>query len=1193
MASSPSADEILGYSSGGGYGSPTADEILGTVTRTTKRKKDKKDKGGGSLLGNLAGDVGGAIHGAIPAAIELGSSLGHDLAHGDSGLVHIGGRGVERGHPLRSKTYKNVVDPMLKSWQYEYSPLAHGDASEFYSRFHEHPLGPILDVLTLLSAGAGRAAALGMTPVGEGRLAAGFTGRYGGRAQVISARAAEGGTPVVVRTLPRTGYRAGRMVLTDKALKRLGPETRVLGEFARAARAVQRDALPVELHHLADDRYAAYLKSRHALSRDERVAADVMARLPLEQDFNAWAAMLENTSRLKGGAYSKAAKSTLAKLSRPGVLAAYRAYGEDSRLGARITDAVEAGRRLSDAREEILLRTEAVTPETLLGSPFRHMRAVRGGEWVEPTPAREGRVSQELRFQRNKAARADKAVERMLGKKGMRGGYGAVARPRTIEEAKGRLDELSKARDKQLRDMADALFGPVDKTEVAKRNVQRGRDIRAHARAQKSLKKRGFQSSTLKLRPTVWEERIRDAQRAVEDQAQRTPDHPVVQRWQEREAEIAQLEDALNPLPGDAIDTAKLGTVSEYRRDAWQLEHAQVLAQHERDLLDRMERNREKRMEPTGFVGGGTPDELTREIQAAGRPMPYYLPDKPMKGKSGAPGSRPAWQTPPRKGADVRTSELTLFRMGMLALDPDVLGPAFLRAAQHDYRLDLHNRVKTHATSVAEGHGLPTGYRWVREVAGERIPATETAAGEHFAEGAKGFPEEYDPFTIKDKNADPSTIAHNDQSHRLAVPEAFAREMDREGAASAQAMKWLQTKPLQVWRALVLHSRIPWLENNVLGNAILWSLRFAGVNGLRAFLGMIGETRGVKAVREVLGSGVTKNHLTAEDVAELYPTQRHGTFVEQNFPHRTLWTGRVGRKFEAGPVIPEGVPVVGGHKASTRNLGTAAFRVLPMIDKATEGAYRRSAIETTLRKSPEVRAIYKSMSRQSRSWRGAMRKASTDPDVQRMVSREVDDALGSYLSLGPRERGIVRQLVPFYAWFREITRITAKLPLDAPLRLNIAAKLSQVQDERMQDMLGPLPSYLRGVYPLGRQGDSQNVIALQAANPFGTLDQLRRAGQYGLLGGGSGYQQGLGETAGLVNPFIGAAITGRDEGYISALQKQFLYNLPQARLIRNPPSTLYPTRTRADLWAQFFGDPRRTYSIEQALAYADREKSGG
>jgi hypothetical protein len=210
-----------------------------------------------------------------------------------------------------------------------------------------------------------------------------------------------------------------------------------------------------------------------------------------------------------------------------------------------------------------------------------------------------------------------------------------------------------------------------------------------------------------------------------------------------------------------------------------------------------------------------------------------------------------------------------------------------------------------------------------------------------------------------------------------------------------------------------------------------------------------------------------------------------------------------------------------------------------------------------------------------------------------MVSREVDDALGSYLSLGPRERGIVRQLVPFYAWFREITRITAKLPLDAPLRLNIATKLSQVQDERMQDQLGPLPSYLRGVYPLGRQGDNQRVLALQAANPFGTLDQLRRAGQYGLLGGGSGFNQGLGEAAGMVNPFLGAAITGRDEGYASAFWNDLLLKLPQSRVIEGRQSTLYPTRTREDLIAQYFGWPVKTYSESQARAYAERERSGG
>jgi hypothetical protein len=578
-------------------------------------------------------------------------------------------------------------------------------------------------------------------------------------------------------------------------------------------------------------------------------------------------------------------------------------------------------------------------------------------------------------------------------------------------------------------------------------------------------------------------------------------------------------------------------------------------------------------------------------MEASGRPMPYYVPDKSAAAKdTHTPFARAGSGLTPSK-ADVRQSQHVLFNMGMLALDSNVLTPSFLRAVQHDYRVDLHERARRAASTIAEGEGLPAGYRWVREIRGQKIPYTETVAGEHMAGAARTFPEEYEKLTIADRNVDEVQIARDDEGLRLAVPEAYAKGLEGETRRAGLVNKLMVSRPLQVWRALVLHTNPNWLTNNVVGNAILATLRFSGIEGTKAFLGMIAETKGARGVRQLLNAPETRNHLTHEDILELFPAQRHGTAVETQFGNRQPlpnWFGGRLQRVERTHAFPQRVPGIGGRAISGRDVAAGSFRLLPTVDRATEGAFRRASLETMLRKSPEARAIYKAMPAETKSWRTAMREAAKDPKLARGVEREVNDALGSYLSLTAAERGVLRQVVPFYAWFREITRILLKTPFDAPLRANIAFRVSRVQQERLDEMTGDLPSYMRGIMPLGppRNGE-QRAVFLQGAGPFGTVPQLARAAQYGLFGGGPQYQQGLSSAAGMINPVLGAAIRQRDEGLVSGVWEGILQQLPLSRAaFGKTDSTLYPNRTRADMWMRYFGYPVRTYDVSAAHEYA-------
>jgi hypothetical protein len=94
--------------------------------------------GGGSLLGNLLGDVRDTALGlpqGIAGLVRASSIDAERLFTGDvPALLHD------------SQLYEKAAKPMAKQYAYQYGPLAHLDVGEFYDRFHEHPLGPFLDI---------------------------------------------------------------------------------------------------------------------------------------------------------------------------------------------------------------------------------------------------------------------------------------------------------------------------------------------------------------------------------------------------------------------------------------------------------------------------------------------------------------------------------------------------------------------------------------------------------------------------------------------------------------------------------------------------------------------------------------------------------------------------------------------------------------------------------------------------------------------------------------------------------------------------------------------------------------------------------------------------------------------------------------------------------------------------------------
>jgi hypothetical protein len=571
---------------------------------------------------------------------------------------------------------------------------------------------------------------------------------------------------------------------------------------------------------------------------------------------------------------------------------------------------------------------------------------------------------------------------------------------------------------------------------------------------------------------------------------------------------------------------------------------------------------------PKVLEGGKTVDELKAEFAATGRIQPFFLPDSalrdvPQIGRSGGGFGVP--RNP------VHRSEAVLLRTGMLALQPDMLSASYLKAVKYALYDDIHTLLLRSAIPVQRGDGLPHGYVYVRRPVGksgqpERISYTDKTVGE-FRENMDELLKKEDDLTPENLVTRTAADAETRDGHLLAIPEHMAKRATGEFLRSSTAIRWFLQKPVAVWRALVLNLRPAWLVNNIVGNHLLYAIKYAGPNGLSAY------ARAVKAV------GKETDEFRKLMVDE-FPEQIEGTFIQTQRP---------------------------GRFTKAQNIASGG---LAPLDRGTEGVLRRAATETELRKHPAVRARLKAMSGEKHALERAARQAlKDDPLLARQVSDNVNRALGNFLDMSPTEQTVLRSLFPFYAWYKAIARVVFRMPIDTPGRTAILVKLGQIGADDTKAKLGELPSYLRGAIPFGDpRGDRATILNTQPVNPFTTATMIVK----GLESLAAGKPGEIGQdVGGTVNPFItalaeaafgvdvgtGAPIAGGRGGIVRSIGSNIGGGLPQTRLIQAVLGTLYqgtaskPTlydrNTRDELLA-YLGVPYRDLSLKRARDLAEQ-----
>ena len=467
----------------------------------------------------------------------------------------------------------------------------------------------------------------------------------------------------------------------------------------------------------------------------------------------------------------------------------------------------------------------------------------------------------------------------------------------------------------------------------------------------------------------------------------------------------------------------------------------------------------------TGTFEGGPSIE---DLKARGLD-PIYMPDTsskpvtaPYGGKSGGIGT-------PLATGNMKQNKASLQLSGQLILDPAVLNQSFLKAAKYAHYSDIHDRLLEHAVPV---DALPPGWTFIRKKRSDRVDPKDRMRPD-FDEWADSHLDDAGEWKSKESGLttqDKIDAAWTKDGGYLAVPNGVAKALAGEFTRQGRVLYWINRYPMRVWRALVLGLRPAYLVNNALGNTLLYLMHSGKPEDLRQLAGAFkqfahkGQHGQIDALLQKHFAGQVRGGFVATQMPEFSPTNR---------------------ALKGLAAIPAAIP---------------------RLDRRWEQALRRAKVKAELKKHPALREHANRMGRETEFFKTIEKTLDDNPLIVEQVYDRVNDALGDYDSMSAFEKGTMRNLFPFYAWYKAIVGVSGKLAIEQPLKVNLVANLAKIAVENNLSAADlereDVPSSILGLIPGGKDKDGR-IRGFNTApiNPFGTVGQLAEFGEALLPGG--------------------------------------------------------------------------------------------
>ena len=393
-----------------------------------------------------------------------------------------------------------------------------------------------------------------------------------------------------------------------------------------------------------------------------------------------------------------------------------------------------------------------------------------------------------------------------------------------------------------------------------------------------------------------------------------------------------------------------------------------------------------------------------------------------------------------------------------------------------------------------------------------------------------------------------------------------AEEMAKEASNSYRAIHAIHSKPMMVWKWLVLAASPRFFVNNVIGNTLMYVM----------------ATNPKASIEGIVHTIVQGKRSAAAQRAALTPLDRmmvkaQGDAIKQGWEHQTA--GFAGHEMDEliGDSLEKRAKAV-RKLTTTRGRAMAAARggLYPITHKMSDTWVRRATINYAAKRTSAYQLEFQQLRANGVSYfdahEAALHKVIDDAGAHSYVTNAVNNVLGDYNYLSRTERA-VKNVVPFYTWDRAIMRHTKEMALNRPYEAAMMAGIGTQGVEATQKALGQLPEFLKGAIPVGSHTDGilgwifgvgvggrTRILTTQGLNPYSTVPDVMSA--IGALGGVG--KLSAGETVGSqISPFLaggieaitgtsllsGAPIPDAKGGVIGSIGSHVVTSLPQYRLL--------------------------------------------
>lgn len=199
-----------------------------------------------------------------------------------------------------------------------------------------------------------------------------------------------------------------------------------------------------------------------------------------------------------------------------------------------------------------------------------------------------------------------------------------------------------------------------------------------------------------------------------------------------------------------------------------------------------------------------------------------------------------------------------------------------------------------------------------------------------------------------------------------------------------------------------------------------------------------------------------------------------------------------------GETVLEGTELKGTWKSGVAEVGNKCIALpnkvfdkvcdkLMKFNEVFERFERKQAFAIQVNKAKKQ--IMKTTGQKMITTKEAIKHLEAHPEMMEVVIKNVEDVLGDYNKFNNTEKKIFKRIVPFYSWYRTITRHTLSIARENPTRLALIALEMQRINERGEDR----KEWQKGAFDTrlfdGRTG--RKILSNKTAQiPYNTFKEL-------------------------------------------------------------------------------------------------------